>query len=165
MRLAPSGNPELLQQGLVGWSRHRITETRADVYERRGNLLVPIASSDSTLSGSPNDADRKALLRSSSQVELHSGRTAEWQVAVPLGGSQPYGVLDVRVSTVRLQGWAESERVRADLFALASALLVAAGVAAGTRRWGGAPPTGPRPPAAGPPPRPPRPPPPPPLLP
>ena len=139
MRIAPTGNPEQVQQGLAGWSRHRITETRADVYERRGRLLVPIASSDSALSGSPNDADRKALLRNASQVELHSGRTPEWQVAVPLGGNQPYGVLDVRVSTVRLQGWAESERVRADLFALASALLVAAVVAVVTGRWVGRP--------------------------
>src|SRR5438034_11224829 len=56
MRIAPTGNPEQVQQGLAGWSRHRITETRADVYERRGRLLVPIASSDSALSGSPNDA-------------------------------------------------------------------------------------------------------------
>jgi signal transduction histidine kinase len=139
MRVAPNGNPGAIQVGLAGWSRHRITETRADVFEKSGNLLVPVASSDSTLSGSADENDREALLRDTMVVQFHDGRSPNWQVALPLGVPNPYGVLDVRVSTQRLQDWAESERLRAYLFALASALLVAAGVAVLTVRWVGKP--------------------------
>ena len=52
---------------------------------------------------------------------------------------RPYGVLDVRVSTRRLQDWARLERQRAYLLALISALLVALGVAVLTARWVGRP--------------------------
>src|SRR5262245_47757474 len=61
MRVAPNGNPGAIQLGLAGWSRHRITETRADVFEKSGNLLVPVASSDTSLSGSGDENDRDAL--------------------------------------------------------------------------------------------------------
>ena len=52
---------------------------------------------------------------------------------------RPYGVLDVRVSTRRLQDWARLERRRAYLLALMSALLVALFVAVMTARWVGRP--------------------------
>ena len=57
---------------------------------------------------------------------------------VPLG-ARPYGVLDVRVSTRRLQDWARLERQRAYFLALISALMVALGVAVLTARWVGQP--------------------------
>ena len=138
LRVAPTGDPAALRQGLAGWSRHRITETRADVFVGRPDALNPVASSDSVTSGAANETDRQALLQNVTEVKQHDTPPA-WQVSVPLGNRHPYGVLDVRVSTRRLQDWARQERFRAYLFALASALLVAAGVAMLTTWWVGRP--------------------------
>ena len=80
-----------------------------------------------------------ALTRRAAEVRLHSGDDPGWQVVLPLGSPRPFGVLDVRVSTQRLQDWARQERRRAYLLALLSALLLSLGVAVITARWVGRP--------------------------
>jgi two-component system, NtrC family, sensor kinase len=138
MREAPTGNPQSLAQGVEGWSRHRLTESQATVYVLRRGELTPAGSSG----GPPAAADRnayRALSRRSTEVHLIGGDDPGWQVLVPLGIAHPYGVLDVRVSTRRLQDWARVERQRAYLLAGLSALLVALGVAVLTARWVGRP--------------------------
>jgi signal transduction histidine kinase len=138
MREAPTGNPESLAQGVEGWSRHRLTESQATVYVLRRGELTAAGSSG----GPPASADRnayQALARRTTEVHLMGGADPGWQVLVPLGIAHPYGVLDVRVSTRRLQDWARVERQRAYLLACISALLVALGVAVLTARWVGRP--------------------------
>ena len=58
---------------------------------------------------------------------------------MPLGGARVYGVLDVRVSTGRLEQWARLERRRAYIFAIGAALLLSVGVGLLTSRWVGLP--------------------------
>ncbi len=139
VRSAPHGEAAGLTQGLEGWSRHRSTESQAMVYVFRGSRLAPTAASglpDSTPAGRWAYA---ALTRRAPEVHLHGGSSPGWQVVLPLGMPRPYGVLDVRVSTRRLQDWARLERRRAYLLALLSALLVALFVAVMTARWVGRP--------------------------
>jgi signal transduction histidine kinase len=139
VREAPTGTPESLVQGIAGWSRHRLTESQATVYVRNAGTLIPVASSGAGPIGSPDQNAYRALSRRSTEVHLQSGSDPGWQVLVPLGTNRPYGVLDVRVSTRRLQDWARQERQRAYSLALISALLVALGVAVLTARWVGRP--------------------------
>lgn len=139
VRTAPTGNAASLAQGLEGWSKHRITESQAIVYVRKGPALVPAASSglpDSTPAGS---AVYRTLALRTSVVRLLGGAAPAWEVILPLGAAKPFGVLDVRVSTQRLQDWARLERRRAYLMALLSALLVSLGVALLTAHWVGRP--------------------------
>jgi signal transduction histidine kinase len=138
MREAPTGNPTSLAQGVAGWSHHRLTESQAAVYVMHHGVLESAGTS-----GTPaGPADRNAyhaLARHATEVHLLGGPDPGWQVLVPLGVTRPYGVLDVRVSTRRLQDWARLERQRAYLLACISALLVALGVAVLTARWVGRP--------------------------
>jgi signal transduction histidine kinase len=139
VRSAPKGDTARLALELEGWSRHRITESQAMVYVLRKRQLVPAAASglpDSTPAGREAYG---ALAHRATQVQLHQGADPRWQVALPLGMPHPYGVLDVRVSTRRLQDWARLERRRAYLLAVLSALLVALFVAVMTARWVGRP--------------------------
>jgi two-component system NtrC family sensor kinase len=139
VRYAPHGETAGLAQGLEGWSHHRSTESQAMVYVLRASRLEPAAASglpDSTAAGPLAYA---ALTRRATEVRLHQGSAPAWQVVVPLGMPRPYGVLDVRVSTRRLQDWARLERQRAYGLALISALLVALFVAVMTARWVGRP--------------------------
>jgi hypothetical protein len=132
VRSAPKGDTASLAQALEGWSRHRITESQAMVYVLRKARLVPAAASslpDSTPAGPDAYA---ALKQRSAQVQLYQGAEPRWQVALPLGLPRPFGVLDVRVSTRRLQDWARLERRRAYVLAVLSALLVALFVAVAT---------------------------------
>jgi signal transduction histidine kinase len=139
VRTAPSGNPSSLAQGLEGWSRHRITESQAIVYVRQGGVLVPAAASGLSDSTPAAPAAYRVLALRTSVVRLLDGPEPGWQVILPLGAARPFGVLDVRVSTQRLQDWARLERRRAYLLALLSALLVALGVAVLTGHWVGRP--------------------------
>jgi signal transduction histidine kinase len=139
VRAAPTGNVQSLAQSIEGWSRHRITESQAAVYVARGGVLTPVASSGTAPTGPPDQAAYRALAKRSNQVRLLGGTDPGWQVLVPLGAGRPYGVLDVRVSTRRLQDWARLERRRAYFLAMLSALLVALGVAVLTARWVGRP--------------------------
>jgi two-component system, NtrC family, sensor kinase len=138
MREAPTGNPESLVQGVAGWSRHRLTESQATVYVVHRGVLSPAASSGGP-AGAADQTAYRALNRHTTEVHLLGGADPGWQVLVPLGVTHPYGVLDVRVSTRRLQDWARVERQRAYLLACISALLVALGVAVLTARWVGRP--------------------------
>jgi signal transduction histidine kinase len=138
-RAAPTGNAESLTQSIEGWARHRITESQATVYLARGGVLVPIASSGNGPIRPPDPGAYTTLARRSTGVRLLAGPDPGWQVLVPLGATRSYGVLEVRVSTRRLQDWARVERQRAYLLALLSALLVALGVAVLTARWVGRP--------------------------
>jgi signal transduction histidine kinase len=138
-RSAPHGEAVGLTQGLEGWSRHRGTESQAMVYVFRSSRLKPAAASglsDSTPAGRWAYA---AFTRRAPEVHLRGGSSPAWQVVLPLGMPRPYGVLDVRVSTQRLQDWARLERRRAYLLALLSALLVALFVAVMTAHWVGRP--------------------------
>ncbi|HWA59474.1 MAG TPA: HAMP domain-containing sensor histidine kinase [Gemmatimonadales bacterium] len=139
-RISPTGEPSALYVGLDGWSRRHITETTAIVFVVINDELVPVAASDSTFDLDPTEFDRQALV---------DGRPIAWfrdeatppsqEVAVPLGGRAPYGVLHIRVSTGRLTEWAQTERRRALLLALAAAILLAGGVAVLSARWVGRP--------------------------
>jgi signal transduction histidine kinase len=139
VRAAPTGNVESLTQTIAGWSHHRITESQASVYVAHGTILVPATSSGIGPVGTPDETAYRALARRTTEVHLLGGPDPGWQVVVPLGVTHPYGVLDVRVSTRRLQDWARLERKRAYILALISALLVALGVAVLTERWVGRP--------------------------
>ena len=139
VRAAPSGNVESLTQTIAGWSKHRLTESQATVYVARGAILVPAATSGSGPLESPDKAAYAGYTRRATEVQLVGGLDPGWQVVVPLGAPRPYGVLDVHVSTQRLQDWARLERQRAYLLALLSALLVALGVAVLTAHWVGRP--------------------------
>ncbi|MEO8090052.1 MAG: HAMP domain-containing sensor histidine kinase [Gemmatimonadales bacterium] len=137
-RAAPTGNVPSVTQIIEGWSRH-ITESRATVYVARQGVLVPVATSDSTPIRAAQPNAYLAVEQRGAQVHLLDGADPGWQVLVPLGVGRPYGVLDVRVSTRRLQDWARVERQRAYFLAFLSALLVALGVAVLTARWVGRP--------------------------
>jgi len=139
VRAAPTGNAETLAGSLEGWARHRLTESQATIYLARSSTLVPIASSGTAPAQAPVHDAYTALTRRETIVRLVTGSDPAWRVLVPLGGARPYGVLQVSVSTRRLQDWAEQERQRAYLLALLSALLVALGVAVLTARWVGRP--------------------------
>jgi two-component system NtrC family sensor kinase len=139
VRIAPTGNPVSLAQGLEGLSRHRITESQAAVYVQQGPGLVLAARSGFPDSSPAPDPARQVLIHRTPVVRLLHGDQPGWQVLLPLGTGRPYGVLEVKVSTRRLQDWARQERQRAYLLALMSALLVALGVAVLTARWVGQP--------------------------
>src|SRR4051812_39430958 len=98
VRAAPTGNVESLTQTMAGWSRHRITESRATVYVFHAGALVPAATSGNEAAGTPDRTGYRALARRATEVHLLGGPDPGWQVVVPLG-ARPYGVLDVRVST------------------------------------------------------------------
>jgi signal transduction histidine kinase len=139
VRSAPKGDPASLSQALEGWSRHRITESEAMAYVLRANRLVPTATSGLPDSTPAEPVAYTALARRAAEVRFRGGADPGWQVVLPLGLPRPYGVLDVRVSTRRLQDWARLERRRAYLLALISALLVALFVAIMTAHWVGRP--------------------------
>src|SRR6185295_3423098 len=113
--------------------------SQAAVYVRQGSGLVLAARSGFSDSLQVPDVAREVLIHRSPVVRLLHGDQPGWQVLLPLGSVRPYGVLEVRVSTRRLQDWARQERQRAYLLALISALLVSLGVAVLTARRVGRP--------------------------
>jgi signal transduction histidine kinase len=139
VRSAPKGDPAGLAQALQGWSLHRGAESQAVVYVLRGKRLEPAAASGLPDSTPAEPAVYDALAHRATEVRLQSGTNPGWQVAVPLGVPHPFGMLDVRISTRRLQDWARLERRRAYVLALLSALLVALFVAVLTASWVGRP--------------------------
>ncbi|HEX5385947.1 MAG TPA: ATP-binding protein [Gemmatimonadales bacterium] len=138
--VAPDGDPQLLSQGLEEWSLRRLGPTRrAWVYVSRAGTLSAVAASD-TEEKAPDEADYQALTQVTTVVMQRGGRDPGWQVAAPLGRPEhPFGVLDIHVSTRRLEEWSRVERQRAYLAAVSAALLVALGVALLTRKWVGRP--------------------------
>lgn len=139
LRTAPTGNPTALAQGLEGWSKNRITESQAVVYVNHGGRLTVAASSDPAALLPAEAATYTALREDRVVVQLRQGDDPAWQVLFPLGAPRPFGVLDVQVSTQRLQDWARLERRRAYFLAGLSAVLVALGVAVLTAQWVGRP--------------------------
>ncbi len=139
VRSAPKGDPAGLAQGLEGWARHRGPGSGAMVYVLRHGGLLPVAASGLPDSTAAEPAVYHALARRAAEEHLRSGDDPGWQVLIPLGLPHPYGVLDMRLSTRRLQDWARLERRRAYMLAFLSALLVALFVAVMTARWVGRP--------------------------
>ena len=139
VRSAPRGDVAGLAQGLEGWARHRGPGSGAMVYVLRRQHLVPAAASGLPDSTPAESLCYAALARRAAEVRLRGGADPGWQVVIPLGLPHPYGILDVRLSTRRLQDWARLERRRAYVLALLSALLVALFVAVMTARWVGRP--------------------------
>ncbi len=86
-----------------------------------------------------DDLDNEALSRGAVGWRFRKLPHPAWQVVVPLGGVQPYGVVDVRVYTGRLEQWARTERRRAYILALIAALSLSLGVGLLTSRWVGVP--------------------------
>ncbi len=138
-RISPAGEPSALAVGIAGWSRRHITETSAIVFIDEAGVLLPAAASDSSVTRDPDDLDAEAMVRRATGVRFLQSPGPAWQVVVPLGGRQIYGVLDVQVSTGRLAAWARQERRRAYTFAIAAALLLSIGVGLLTSRWVGLP--------------------------
>lgn len=138
-RIAPGGEPSALAVGIAGWSRRHLTETSAAAYVRDADSLVLAATSDSTVRREDDDLDLEAFARHKVGTRFRKSPRPAWQVVVPLGGSRPYGVLDVQVFTGRLEAWAHEERRRGYALAFAAALLLSAGVALLTSRWVGMP--------------------------
>jgi two-component system NtrC family sensor kinase len=138
--VAPTGDTTALADALDEWSSQRLGPSRrAWVYVASGSVLVPVAASDSSQPKAPDAADLEAFTRRTLVVREQGAPDAGWQVAAPLGGKRTYGVLDIIVSTRRLEEWSRVERQRAYLAAVVSALLVALGVALLTRKWVGRP--------------------------
>jgi signal transduction histidine kinase len=134
--VAPTGDSQQLSRALDEWSARRLGPARrAWIYVVDNGRLVPVASSDS-LARAPDDTDYDALARGATVTVLRDGHDPGWQVAAPLGSpGRPYGVLDISVSTRRLEEWSRGERQRAYLAAVVAALLVSLGVALLTRKW------------------------------
>jgi signal transduction histidine kinase len=138
-RIAPTGEPSALAVGIAGWSRRHLTETTAEVFLRNGDSLVQSSASDSTVTRAADELDAEAIARRAVGWRFRELPRPAWQVVVPLGGSRPYGVVDVQVYTGRLDDWARAERRRAYVLALAAAVLLSIGVGLLTSRWVGVP--------------------------
>ncbi len=137
--LAPTGDPQDLAQGFSGWSRQHVTRTRAQVFLRDTTGLTAAVTSDTLEPDRTARIDFDALGGDSIATAFVGGPDPGWRVAAPLGGERPYGVLDVKVSTLRLESWARRERWRVYTLAGISAALVGLGVALLTAGWIGRP--------------------------
>jgi signal transduction histidine kinase len=137
MDVAPTGDRQALARGLEQWSGTQlgIRSRRAWIYLTDDGGLQPLDTSAATAKPA-GSIDYDALERGASVVRHHDGTAPAWQVATPLGPlGRPYGVLEISVSTQRLEDWSRLERQRAYLAAVIAALLVALGVALLTRMW------------------------------
>ena len=138
-RIAPNGDPYALRVGLAGWNRRHITETRASVFLSRQGRLTPMSSGDSTVPAPPTTMDSLAFVTRATTVRPRPAPLRGWDVAVPIGGSRPFGVLHVDVGAGRLVEWARLERQRAYAFGLLATLLLAGAVWLVSARWIGRP--------------------------
>ena len=122
--IAPTGNPDSLAQGLEDEALQRLGPSRkAWIYLASGSMLTLVASSDTVLDHPADDADALAFARRAMIVRRLDAPLSGWHVATPLGRGRPFGVLDITVSTRKLEAWARVERQRAYLAAVISALL------------------------------------------
>ncbi|MEP6572478.1 MAG: HAMP domain-containing sensor histidine kinase [Gemmatimonadota bacterium] len=137
VQVAPTGDRDALLQGLVGWSRPRTSQTHAYVFTYRDGELVRVGSD--SLQTAADHGEYEAYSTHRNVVTFIGGSAPGWLVAVPLGTSPTFGVLDVKVSTRRLDDWARYERRKSYMLAVAAALLVALGAAFLTARWVGRP--------------------------
>ena len=136
---APTREPASLAQGLEGWSRHGARSRRpwSTCCASRGSCRSARERRPRLHPGRARAYD--GLHPRRTEVQLHRGCRPGLASGAAARAPRPYGVLDVRVSTRRLQDWARLERRRAYLLAFLSALLVALVVAVLTARWVGRP--------------------------
>jgi signal transduction histidine kinase len=138
-RITPAGDRDSLVAGFARWASHDVSNTEATLYLVEGGRLVTATAVDSSLLVPSGPLDSAALAGRTTQVTFEAQPEPTWRIALPLGAGAPFGVLDVSVSAQRLADWARTERRRAYALALASALLVALGVAWLITRWVGRP--------------------------
>lgn len=137
--VAPDGDPQDLASAFDGWSRQHITHTRAWVLVHRNGKLEGAASSDSLEPEQPDLVDYAVLAHNAARVRRVSGSDPGWLVTTPIGGPNRYGVLDLKVSTQRLESLGQLEQRRWYVFGTIAALLVALGVGLLTASWVGRP--------------------------
>jgi signal transduction histidine kinase len=128
-----------LASAFARWAGHDVSNTEATLYLVEDGRLVTVTAVDSSLLVPSGPLDSAALAARTTQVTFRAQPEPTWRIALPLGAGAPFGVLDVSVSAQRLADWARTERRRAYALALASALLVALGVAWLITRWVGRP--------------------------
>ncbi len=138
-RVAARGQRDSILDAFTHWARNDISGTNATVYLVQRGQLVTLTAVDSTVLTEADPLDSVAFATRTEQTALVRSPEPTWRIALPLGGPPPFGVLDVRVSTQRLESWARTERRRGYALALASALLVAVAVAWLMVRWVGRP--------------------------
>lgn len=133
--IAPNGNPDSLARGFDSWAESDISGADAAVYVRRDHTLVTVRPEGA---GPPDGLSERAFAERLTHTLFRPEPEAAWEIAVPLGDRTPFGVLSVTVATQRLAKLA-TERRRTYALAIASALLLALGVAWLTARWVGRP--------------------------
>jgi signal transduction histidine kinase len=138
-RVAVRGQRDSILDAFTHWARNDISGTNATVYLVQRGQLVTLTAVDSTVLADADPLDSAAFATRTEQTAFVRAPEPTWRIALPLGSPRPFGVLDVRVSTQRLETWARTERRRAYALALASALLVAVAVAWLLVRWVGRP--------------------------
>lgn len=134
--VAPTGSPDSLTSGFASWARSDVSGADASLFVRSGDNLVPISPSQDAVPAPP--VAQAAFAERSTRVRFEQAPEPSWHISVPLGEPVPYGVLSVTIPTQRLADLA-NERRRSYTLAIASALLVALGVAMLTARWVGRP--------------------------
>lgn len=138
-RIAPNGDPYAVRVGLAGWNRRHITETRASVFLAHQGRLAPMSRADTITPAPPTPMDSQAFASRSTTVRARPSPARGWDVAVPIGGGRPFGVLHVEVGAGRLEEWARLERQRAYAFGLLATLLLAGALWLVSSRWIGRP--------------------------
>lgn len=138
-RVTPTGQRDSLLEAFAHWARNDLSGTNATLYLVQHGRLVTVTAVDSSLLVEADPLDAAAFATRTEQTAFVASPDPTWRVALPLGAGRPFGVLDLRVSTQRLADWARAERRRGYALALASALLVSAGVAFLVGRWVGRP--------------------------
>lgn len=138
-RVTPTGQRDSLMDAFTHWARNDLSGANATVYLVQHGRLVGVTAEDSTVLAEADPLDSVAFATGVEQAAFITAPEPTWRVALPLGTGRGFGVLDLRVSTQRLAVWARAERRRGYALALASALLVAAGVAWLVSRWVGRP--------------------------
>ncbi len=133
--LAPNGNPDSLARGFDSWAASDISGAEAAVYVRRNHMLAPVRPEGA---GPPDGLSERAFAEHAIHTRFRDGPDPAWETAVPLGDPRAYGVLSVTVATQQMAKLV-AERRRTYALAIASALLLALGVAWVTARWVGRP--------------------------
>lgn len=141
-RIAPRGNRDSLEMEFRRWAHQDLTGIEATVFLREGNTLVAFIAVDSSLlDRAPSRLNYLALASDSALDRFETGDDPAWHVAtkLPLGSRHPFGVLNIAMSAAHLTAVARQERQRAYGIAIASAFLLAVGVAWLTNFWVGRP--------------------------
>lgn len=141
-RITPTGDPDSLQIEFRRWAHRDLTGIEATLFVRDGATLVPLIAVDSSLlDRRAGPLNYEALKVDSIRDRFETGPDPAWHVAapIPLGSKIPFAVLNVALSTAHQAELAKAERRRAYAIAIASAILLAVGVAVLTNYWVGRP--------------------------